>query len=111
MNISVNPVLTVEASTPDKEPLAQQTFYILEKSPISILRANDPKSEISYARTMDALRNLSVGFFITDSRGRAEVKKLKTGSYYICGISYTAQEAKVWNVEIELLPGKNYLKL
>jgi hypothetical protein len=44
--MKLNPVLEVEASVIGKDgkiaPLAGQTFYILEKSPISILRANDP---------------------------------------------------------------------
>ncbi len=60
---------------------------------------------------MNALRNLALTFFITDSQGRAKVKNLKTGTYYICGIGHTPQEVVIWNVPVELTFGKNSLVL
>jgi hypothetical protein len=113
--MKLNPVLKVEASIVGEAgqaiPLAGQVFYISEINPIDILRKNDLTSEIAYARTMNALRNLTSRFFITDSQGKAEIEQLKTGIYYICGVKYTQHEAGIWNVQIELLPGKNNLIL
>jgi hypothetical protein len=111
--MKLNPVLEVEASVIDKEgkhvPLAGQVFYISERDPIEILKANDLTSEIGYARTMNALRNFAARFLVTDSRGKTGTTELRSGTYHICGIRYSEHEAEVWNVEIELLPGKNHL--
>jgi hypothetical protein len=115
MTLSLNPILEVEASIVDKAgntvPLSGQVFYILERSPIDILRGNDLKGEIAFARAMNALRNLATTFFITDTQGKAEIKQSKSGTYHICGIRHTQQQAGVWNIQIELLPGKNKLVL
>ncbi len=92
-------------------PVSGQVFYILEKDPDDLLRRNDITSEIGFARTMNTLRNHAVTFFITDSQGQAEVKKLKTGTYHICGISHTRQEVVIWNVKVELNLGRNSLVL
>ena len=112
MKLGFNPILDVEASiinnVGEAEPLAEQIFYILEKNPDGLLRGKDVASEIWYAKTMDALRNNALIFLVTNSRGKAETDKLKAGIYYICGIS---QEVGVWNVEVELKPGKNSLVL
>ena len=103
MKLGFNPILEVEASILDNagnaEPQAQQVFYILEQSPEDLLRGNDLTSEIGYAKTMNALRNHALTFFVTDSRGKAEIKKLKTGTYHICGIGYTEQGVLIWNVQ------------
>jgi hypothetical protein len=115
MKLGLNPVLVVEASITDKdgktEPLAGQVFYILEKSPDHLLKAHDVKSEIGYARIMNALRNHADEFVVTDSLGKAKEKGLKEGAYYICGVHYTQYEAVVWNIAIELKPGDNLLVL
>ena len=108
--MKLNPVLEVEA-TIDGVPLAGQIFYISERDPVEILKAHDLTSEIAYARTMNSLRNFVTRFVATDSRGKAEITELRSGTYYICGIRYTEHEAVVWNVKIELLPGKNSLIL
>ena len=103
MKLGSNPTLEVEAL------LAEQVFYILERNPANLI--SDVTSEIGYARTMNALRNHALRFFITDTAGKAEVKQLKAGTYYICGIGYTPQEVRIWNVEVELQAGKNSLAL
>ena len=59
---------------------------------------------------MNALRNHSLTFVITDSRGKAE-KCLNAGTYYICGIGHTQQGVLIWNVAVELKAGKNNLVL
>jgi hypothetical protein len=113
MNLSVNPILEVTASIADKDgkpaPLAGQIFYALERDPSDILQENDLTSEISYARTMNALRNLAIRFCITGPEGKGKITQLRSKAFYICGICHTPQKAGVWNVEIELLPGKNNL--
>ena len=115
MKLGFNPTLTVEASIIDEagavKPLARQTFYISEKDPEGILKGNDLTNEIGYARTMNALRNHSLTFCITDSRGKAEKTGLKAGNYYICGIGHTEQGVVIWNVPLELKAGKNNLRL
>jgi hypothetical protein len=115
MKLGFNPTLVVEASITDEagtaKPLAGQVFYISERSPDGLLRENDFTSEIGYARTMNALRISAFDFCITDSRGKAEIKDLKAGIYYICGIGHTNQEVVIWNIRVELKSGKNNLVL
>ena len=81
MNLSLNPVLEVEASiagdSGKAEPLTQQVFYILKRNPDEILRANDLTSEIVYVRVINALRSHAIRFFITDSEGKAEIKQIE----------------------------------
>ncbi len=114
MRLGLVPILEVEAEVIYKGnstlPLSGQTFYVLEKSPDDLLRG-DVTSEIWYAKTMNALRNHALTFFITDSQGGAEVKNLKTGIYYICGIGHTQQEVVIWNVQVNMQYGKNRLVL
>jgi hypothetical protein len=115
MTLRLGPVLEVKASIINHaggvEPMAQQVFYVLEKSPDDLLRGTDFTSEIKYAKTMNALRNHALTFFVTDSQGKAEIKKLKTETYHICGIGYTQQGVVIWNVRIDLQPGGNSLVL
>ncbi len=115
MKLGLNPTLDVEASilnnAGEAEPRAGQVFYILERSPDDLLRGNDVASEIGYAKTMNALRNHALTFFITDSQGKAEIKKLKAGTYHICGIGHTRRGVVIWNVPVELGSGKNNLVL
>jgi len=115
MKLGFNPILDVEASiinnAGEAEPLAEQIFYILEKNPDGLLRENDVSSEIWYVKTMNGLRNHVLAFLVTDSQGKAETNKLEAGTYYICGISETPQGIGIWNVRIELKPGKNSLVL
>jgi hypothetical protein len=114
MKLGFNPTLDVEASITNNageaEPLSGQVFYILEKSSGDLLRG-DVTSEIWYARTMNALRNHALTFFITDSQGKAEIKALKAGTYYICGIGHTRRGVVIWNVPVALEMGKNRLVL
>ena len=106
--------LEVEAAviyeTGAAQPLAGQTFYILERSPEELLKG-DITSEIWYAKTKNSLRNHALAFVITDSQGKAEKNDLKAGAYYICGIGHTQKGVVIWNVRIELKPGKNSLTL
>jgi hypothetical protein len=115
MKLGFNSTLNVEASIVDDAgaagPLAGQVFYILEKSPDDLLKGSDVTSEIWYARTMNALRNHAFTFFITDSQGKAEIKVLKAGTYYICGIGHTQRGVVIWNVPVELRSAKNSLIL
>jgi hypothetical protein len=110
MKLGFNLTLEVEASIVDNGgaagPLAEQVFYISESSPVGLLRQNDVAGEIGYARTMNALRNHALAFVITDAQGKAETKKLKAGTYYICGVLHGIG---FWNVEVELKAGKNSL--
>jgi len=115
MKLDLNPILEVEASIINNaggaEPLVEQIFYILEKNPDGLLRENDVSSEIWYVKTMNALRNHALAFLVTDSQGKAETNKLEAGTYYICGISQTHRGFEVWNVRVDLQPGKNSLVL
>jgi hypothetical protein len=114
MKLGFNPTLVVEASIIDDAgetgPLAGQVFYILERNPDGLLKG-DVTSEIWYAKTMNALRNCALTFFITDSQGKAEIKDLKMEIYYICGIGHTRQRVVIWNIPVELKPGENHLEL
>lgn len=115
MKLGLNPTLEVEASiinnAGEAEPLAGQVFYILERNPDDLLKGIDVTSEIWYAKTMNGLRNHALTFFITDSQGKAELKDLKAGTYYICGISHSPRGVVIWNVPVELKFGKNSLIL
>lgn len=102
--------LEVEAAvisdTGEIQPLAGQVFYILDRSTsdVTLLSAG-------YAKAIESLKNQAIKFFITDSRGKAEIKGLKMKTYYICGVSKTPQGTGIWNVRINLKPGQNRLVL
>lgn len=65
----------------------------------------------SYAKALDTLRIRSVRFFVIDVEGKAKIENLKAGIYFVCGVGETRQRSGVWNVRVELKPGKNSLKL
>jgi hypothetical protein len=60
---------------------------------------------------LEELRSTAIDFIITDSRGKAVVKKLEAKTYYVCGISRTHQGVGIWNVRVDLQSGKNSLIL
>ena len=99
---NITATLEVEAmvisDSGETQPLAGQTFYILDRS------ASD-------GCATDALGSEEIKFFITDSQGKARIEGLKAETYYIGGVSETNQEISFWNVRIELKPGKNSLIL
>ncbi len=70
-----------------------------------------PTTNASYTKAIDVLRIEAVKFFIIDSAGKAEIEGLKAGIYYICGVGETSRKNGVWNVRVELKPGKNSLRL
>jgi hypothetical protein len=70
-----------------------------------------PALNISYAKALDVLRVQAVRFFIVDSQGKAAIEDLKLGTCYICGIGKTKKKSGVWNVRVDLKPGKNNLRL
>jgi hypothetical protein len=71
----------------------------------------NPVLNISYAKALDVLRIEAVRFFIVDSQGKAAIEDLKLGTCYICGIGKTKKKSGVWNVRVDLKPGKNNLRL
>jgi hypothetical protein len=52
-------------------------------------------------KALSELRNRSVGFFITDSKGKAKISDLKAKTYYVCGVRRTGVELEFgtfpWN--------------
>jgi hypothetical protein len=60
-------------------------------------------------KAIDALRSEAVRSFITDAQGKAEIKDLKPGIHYICGVGKT--DTGIWSVRIDLKPGQNSLVL
>jgi hypothetical protein len=70
-----------------------------------------PGTNVSYARAIDTLRIQAVKFFVIDAEGKAKIEGLQPGVYYICGLGEINHKSGVWNVRVELKPGKNSLKL
>ena len=70
-----------------------------------------PAMGVSYAKAIDALSAQAIRFFIIDSDGKAALKDLRSGTCYVCGIGKTKKKSGVWNVQVDLKPGKNTLRL
>lgn len=70
-----------------------------------------PTINASYTKAIDALRIQAIKFFIIDSAGKAKVEGLKADTYYVCGVGETHRKSGIWNVRVELKPGKNSLRL
>ncbi len=70
-----------------------------------------PLTNASYAKAIDTLRIEASKFFIIDSEGKAKIEGLKAETYYICGIGETHRKSGIWNVRVEIKPGKNSLRL
>jgi hypothetical protein len=70
-----------------------------------------PAFNVSYAKAIDVLSARAVRFFIIDSEGKAALGDLRSGTCYVCGIGKTKKKSGVWNVRVELKPGKNNLRL
>ena len=66
---------------------------------------------VSYTRAVDVLTAQSVRFFVIDSDGKAAIEDLKPGTCYVCGIGKTKKKSGIWNVRVDLKPGKNNLQL
>jgi hypothetical protein len=113
MRLGLNPVLEVEAAINYEGnsalPLTGQVFYVLENSAADILKTS--KGASGYEKALEVLRSTAIDFIITDSRGKAVVKKLEAKTYYVCGISQTHQGVGIWNVRVDLQFGKNSLVL
>ncbi len=70
-----------------------------------------PAMGVSYAKAIDVLSARAVRLFVIDSEGKAALEDLKPGNCYVCGIGKTKKKSGVWNVQVELKPGKNNLIL
>ncbi len=70
-----------------------------------------PAMGVSYAKAIDVLSARAVRFFIIDSDGKAALEDLSSGTCYVCGIGKTKKKSGVWNVRVELKPGKSSLIL
>jgi hypothetical protein len=89
----------------------QHKYNILKELPADKLSRMTPVINGSYTKAIDALRIQAVKFFIIDSEGKAKIEGLKAGIYYICGVGETSRKSGVWNVRVEIKPGKNSLRL
>src|ERR1044072_9377933 len=92
-------------------PLSGHIFYLLERNGADIISLIGTDEE----KALSELRNLAVGFFITDSKGKAKISGLKAKTYYVCGVRKTGRRTwhgiGVWDVPVELKPGENNLVL
>ncbi len=70
-----------------------------------------PGMGISYAKAIDVLSAQAIRFFIIDAEGKAALEDLNSGTCYVCGIGKTKKKSGVWNVQVDLKPGKNNLRL
>ncbi len=70
-----------------------------------------PLITASYKKAIEVLENNAIKIFATNPQGRAEIKDLTAGTYYVCGIRKVNWETRVWNIRINLKPGKNGLLL
>ncbi|HEV7643281.1 MAG TPA: hypothetical protein VGO50_04995 [Pyrinomonadaceae bacterium] len=89
---------------PRKYPAA--LIYTAEKA-----SRMSPAMGVSYAKAIDVLSARAVRFFIIDSEGKAALEDLNSGTCYVCGIGKTKKKSGIWNVQVELKPGKNNLLL
>ncbi|HEV7645621.1 MAG TPA: hypothetical protein VGO50_16910 [Pyrinomonadaceae bacterium] len=84
----------------------------IRKYPAALICTADKTSRIyspinvCYTRAIDVLSAQAVRFFIIDSDGKAAIGDLKPGTCYVCGIGKTKKKSGVWNVQVELKPGK-----
>ncbi len=88
-------------------PLSGHIFYLLERSGADIISLIGTDEE----KALNELRSRAVGFFITDSKGKAKISGLKAETYYVCGVSRMDRGIGAWNVPINLKPGENSLVL
>lgn len=88
-------------------PLSGHIFYLLERNGSDIISLIGTDEE----KALNELRNRAVGFFITDSKGKAKISGLKAKTYYLCGVRKTGRGIGVWDIPVELKPGENNLVL
>ena len=70
-----------------------------------------PAMGVSYAKAIDVISSSAVRLFVIDSDGKAALEDLNSGTCYVCGIGKTKKKSGVWNVRVDLKPGKNNLQL
>jgi hypothetical protein len=88
-------------------PLSGHIFFLLERNGADIISLVGTDEE----KALNELRSRAVGFFVTDSKGKAKISDLEAGTYYVCGVSRAARKIGAWNVPVELKPGENNLVL
>ncbi len=89
---------------PRKYPLALMNIAALTSS-------LTPSIRDSYAMAMIVLKNNAVRSAKTDLWGIARIGDLPAGTYYVCGVAERGRGTRVWNVRINLRPGRNSLLL
>ena len=112
-------------------PVRAEKFYLLDEDLESILRDAEIQDETGqgltnafglsvlyperYSETnKNALREINkhkVYDTITDSTGKAQMKNVKPGSYYLFGITKTRNGFAVWSSPVTINPGQNALNL
>lgn len=112
-------------------PVRAEKFYLLDESLESILRDAEIKDESGggvinafglsvlyperYSETnKNALNEINkhiVHDTLTDSTGKAQMKNVKPGSYYLFGITKTKNGFAVWSSPVSINPGQNVLNL
>lgn len=120
----------------DVTPISRTTFYLLDKSLFQSLyegKLKDSKGEIVttqkniyityafacnyvnlsdretdvYNSVLSLLKPHVIQSVTTGFKGEATFNSIPPGKYYIAGFSNISQNAMVWDVEVNLLPGSN----
>ncbi len=122
-------------------PITKTDFYLLDKSLVNILKDSGFKPEFedgkqhkleeedyltatAKAFSSDDDESALITFLIkeklskhklfvvkTDYSGRADIKALKTGDYYLFGFSKTNDEIFVWHLPIKIKSGRNVIEI
>lgn len=124
----------------DVKPIARTTFYLIDDDLARILRAaglhapqeyggGDSDEDLinAYARSIKysilpaykdfyptaktALQSHVIQQATTDFSGKAEFPAVPSGTYYLMGMSETPRGYAIWNLRVELKPGKNSVTL
>jgi hypothetical protein len=125
----------------DASPIAETDFYLLDKSLVNILKdsgfepefedgkqhrleaedyltatrraffSEDAESEVIAFLIRDRISKHKLLALKTDHSGQANVKAVKTGNYYLFGVSESGGEVFVWHLPIEIKLGENMIEI
>ncbi|MDQ3179764.1 MAG: hypothetical protein M3Q33_04515 [Acidobacteriota bacterium] len=113
------------------QSVKNEEFYLLDESLESILSDADLSDETGQSTTTafgmsivfpdkyDETRKKALGAIKrhikynvrTDSSGKAEMKSVKPGSYYLFAITKSGNGFAVWNSSVSIVPGQNVLNI
>lgn len=127
--------VTLEAKISNRSgdilPVRAEKFYLLDEDLESILRDSEIEDQTGqglvnafglsvlypdrYRETnknaLDEINKHIVYNTTTDSTGKAQMKNVKPGSYYLFGITKTRNGFAVWSSPVSINPGQNALNL